>query len=242
MTVETPDHYGGKPIPDDAIEIALAAEKKNRNEGEAPSLDGFIYIPSIKLYFENKKTCLGKDRFGALEELHERNLRIPTIPQFIEFLKHLRANPTTENTRVYDEIIKKRNPWRAVLLDGNFYDKSSSNWGDKELWFIYNHIIDNENLVAPTNGKLEGHLMQDRNPGAGSPGIDLEYWLNNPTKQGLPPVNVLPGDLWYRYPRKGCGPKFVADSGGAGLDCGGDSLSHSNLGVFACAEKPGEKQ
>jgi len=50
MTVEMPDHFGGKPIPEDAIEIALAAEKKKKDgneggetQGEAPSLDGFVY-------------------------------------------------------------------------------------------------------------------------------------------------------------------------------------------------------
>ena len=65
MTVEAPDHYGGKPIPDDAIEIALAAEKKNENEG-------FIYVPSIKLYFAKEKSHLGKEWYDTHRELHKQ--------------------------------------------------------------------------------------------------------------------------------------------------------------------------
>jgi len=125
MTVETPDHYGGKPIPEDAIEIALAAEKKKEdsgmeNQGESPSLDDFIYVPSIKLYFAKEKSHLGIDWYDTHRELLKQNLRMPTIPQFIEFLKYLRADPTSENTRVYHEITETRDTWRSEWLDARF--------------------------------------------------------------------------------------------------------------------------
>jgi len=97
MTVEAPDHYGGKPIPEDAIEIALAAEKKKKdgNQEKAPPLEGFIYVPSTKLYFAKERTLLNHNWYDTHKKLHEQNLRMPTIPQFVEFLKYLRAK--TEN-------------------------------------------------------------------------------------------------------------------------------------------------
>jgi len=226
MTVETPDHFGGKPIPEDAIEIALAAEKKKKegNEGKAPSLGSFIYVPSVNLYVAKERSHLGKEWHNAHKELHKQNLRMPTIPQFIEFLKCLRADPTAENTRVYKEITEARDPSRAEWLDAKFYLK------DDELWVAYNHIIDSDgNVVPQDHKKLEGHLMQD------TPGISLEHWLNSPPKQGLPPADARQGDLSYRHPRDGDVALFIANSAGGILNCNvNPGYSGSNLGVFAC--------
>jgi len=254
MPVETPDHYGGKPIPKDAIEIALAAEKKKEDserenkeketqgkaQGEAHSLDDFIYIPSIKLHFAKERSHLGKDWYDAHRELQSKGLKMPTIPQFIEVLKYLRANPTSENTRAYNEIIEVRDPWREEWFDAKFYTQGG------ELWVAYNHIVDPKgNVVAQENEKLEGHLMQDKTPGSSFLFfcISLEYWLNNPTKQGLPQENSEQGDLRYWHLKKDKVAKFYAGSGATGLNCSGDpSYSNPKLGVFACAEKLGGKQ
>jgi len=223
MTVETPDHFGGKPIPEDAIEIALAAEKKDGNEWEAPSLDDFIYVPSVNLYVAKERALLNHNWYETHKKLDEQNLRMPTIPQFIEFLKHLRANPTTENTSIYDEITEKRVPWRAEWLDAKFYNAA--------LWVAYNHIVDSDGkLVAQDHEKLEGHLIQDKK----IPEISLEYWLNNPTKQGLPPIVAKHGDLWYRLPIAGAVAKFYIGYGAAGLACNSTpDSSGSGLGVRA---------
>jgi len=241
MKTEIPDHFGGKPIPDDAIEIALAAEKKGNlggenTEVEAHPLEGFIYVRSVDLYFAKEISHLGKNWHDTHRELHEQNLRMPTIPQFVEFLKHLRADPTTENTRVYNEITEKRDPWREEHLDAKFYLK------DDELWVAYNRILDSkDNLVAQENEKLEGHLMQDK-----TPGISLEYWLNNPTKQGLPPADAKQGNLRYWCPSDGDVTSFNVDVDGAALDCNMNPFySTSELGVRAVktrTQNAGEKQ
>jgi len=244
MTIETPDHYGGKPIPDDAIEIALAAEKKKKdsereNQGEAPSLVDFIYVPSVKLHFAKEISHLGKDWHDAHRELHKQNLRMPTVPQFVEFLKYLRANRTAENIRVYEEITEKRDPWRAEHLDAKFYAK------DDELWVLYKHIVDSNGDLLAQGEKLEGHLMQDKKSGISSE-ISLEHWLNNPTKQGLPPEDCKPGSLGYWQPRDGTVAKFIAYKLMAGLACSRQpDDSHSNLGVRAVrtrTQNAGEKQ
>jgi len=224
MTVETPDHYGGKPIPDDAIEIALAAEKKNRNEGEASPLADFIYVPSIKLHFAKERSHLGKNWYDAHKELHKQNLIMPTIPEFVEFLKYLRTNPTAENTRVYNEITEARDPSRAEHLDANFYTIT------EELWVGYNHIVDsNGDIVTMDHRKLEGHFMQNK-----TPGISLEHWLNNPTKQGLPQENSEQGGLWYWHPIKHKVALFIANFESAYLNCSADpSYSRTDQGVRA---------
>jgi len=239
MKVEPPDHFRGEPIPEDAIEIALAAEKKKKDgereneeketqgkaQGEAPPLEGFIYVPSVNLYVAKEISHLGKNWNGAHRELDKQNLRMPTIPQFVEFLKYLRANPTAENRRVYNEITEVRSPYRSEWFDAKFYAN-----GDK-LWIAYNHIVDsNDNLVEQDYEKLEGPLMQDKRPG-----ISLEHWLNNPTKQGLPPENMQKRDLWYWHPRMYNVARFIANSVRAGLDCYVDPISDSTpwLGVRA---------
>jgi len=238
-----PDHFGGKPIPDDAIEIALAAEKKKKDgneggetQGEAPSLDGFIYVPSISLYFTKERTLLDHKWDDTHRELHKQNLKMPTIPQFVEFLKYLRADPTAENTRVYNEITETRDLWRSEWLDARFYAK-----GD-ELWVAYNHIVDvNLDLVAQDHEKLEGHLMQDKKPG-----ISLEYWLDNSTKQGLPPADAKQGNLRYGCPRENSIVRFHHRPVTACLDCNMDpSESGSYIGVRAVrtrTQKLGGKQ
>jgi len=242
MTVETPDQYGGKPIPEDAIEIALAAEKKKKDgnlggentEVEAPSLESFIYVPSVNLYFAKERSHLGKDWDDTHKELQSKGLRMPTIPQFIELLKYLRDNPNDENATLYDEITVLRIPWRANSLDAKFYAK------DDEVWVDYNHIVDSHgNVVAQNHERLEGHLMQDR-----TPGINLEQWLNNATSQGLPPENMQKGDLRYWHPKENGIARFIAGFSGAGLDCRGDpsGSGFSWLGVFACAKNLRGKQ
>jgi len=251
MTVEMPDHFGGKPIPEDAIEIALAAEKKKKEgergneeketqgkaQGEAHSLDDFIYVPFVDLYFAKERTLFNYTWYDTHRELQAKGLKMPTIPEFVEFLKYLRANPTAENRSIYGEITEVRDPRRAEWFDANFYAK------DDELWVAYNHIVNPKgHVVAQENEKLEGHLMQNK-----TTGISLEHWLNNPTKQGLPQENSEQGDLGYTHPRAGAArfvvAMFLVGPSRGILNCSRDPyLSSSNLGVFACAEKLGGKQ
>ena len=74
---------------------------------------------------------------------------------------------------------------------------------------------------------LEDCLMRDK-----TPGIDLDYWLNNATSQGLPTQNIPDGDLWYWYPAIGTVAGFSVDSGGAVLYCVRfPQYSDSSLGV-----------
>jgi len=238
MTVEIPDHFGGKPIPEDAIEIALAkAEKKKKdgNEGEAPPLDGFIYVPSVNLYVAKEKSHLGKNWENAHRELDKQNLRMPTIPQFIEFLKYLKAVPTPENTKIYNKITKKRAPLRAEHLDAKFIEE------DGALKIQY-HIFDDNGRLVPHKEDLECSVMENRF-------VSLDF--NN---QGFPKSlsahqNYVQGEnIFFGHPRDGAVARFVAGSISAGLYCYCNSTgsdSGSKIGVRAVrtrAQNEGGKQ
>jgi len=241
MTVEAPDHFMGKPIPEDAIEIALAAEKKKKdgnlggeNTGvETPSLEGFIYVPSINLYVAKERTLLKHNWYDTHKKLHKQNLRMPTIPEFIEFLKYLRADLTGEHKQIYEEITEVGEPWRTEWLDADFKVIN------RVLHINYSHWTDSNGQLKPRNSEpLKDCLMSDKL-------ISLDYWLDHATSQGLPPLNCISGDLHYYETMNDneSVARFGSDSPGTIFDCSRDpSGSGFTLGVFACAEKPGEKQ
>ena len=185
--------------------------------------DNYIFIPSINLYVSKQRTYLDKDWNETHSLLHEENLRIPTIPEFIEFLKYTREN----EEELFKDITEVRNPLRRNWLDAKFSEK------DGKMFIQYNHYIDNEgNLQARNTEILDNYLTEDR-----APGIDLSDWLDNHNQFGLPTQNSKQGDLRYWSPRNGGVARFIAGSGYAYLNCYRiPSYGYSSLGVFACAE------
>jgi len=123
-----------------------------------------------------------------------------TIPEFVNFLNYLRKNPSHENTQIYKDITQLTNPWRVEWLDAYFKKR-------KGLYVLTGN--------KATTEKLETALMEDR-----TPGISLDWWLKNPTLQGLPrSEDVVKGNLNYCYPRNGTVAGFVAYSNGIDLEC-----------------------
>ncbi|MBS3152829.1 hypothetical protein J4230_05465, partial [Candidatus Woesearchaeota archaeon] len=53
-------------------------------------------------------------------------------------------------------------------------------------------------------------------------GIDLDYWLSNSTSWGIPKTNIPNGSLYYWHPRDTAVVRFGVNSGGVGLNCGGN--------------------
>ena len=51
--------------------------------------ENFIYVPSIDLYVAKERSHLGLNWHDAHKKLHEEGLLMPTIPQFLEFIKYL---------------------------------------------------------------------------------------------------------------------------------------------------------
>ena len=189
-------------------------------------LEGFIYVPSTGLYVAKERTFHGKDWFDSHKLLQQNGERMQTILEFAEFLRHLRENPSDENTKIYNDITEARSPWRAEWLDADFKVKNG------ELYINSDHVYGNGNLI-PKNSEIldEDTLMKDK-----TPGISLDSWLDSPTSQGLPRDIVKEGKMHYWCPKNDNNSVagFDAGSVGADLSCnGGPSNWYSDLGVRA---------
>ena len=172
-------------------------ENENNVNEQKRSKDtsSFIYLPKSRIYVSKERKNLWTSWFSSHEYLQEDNEFTPTIPQFIEFLNHLRSHPTNqEYQNIYNEITQFRNPWRSEWLDAEF-KIIGSNIGV----INYNHLFENRKLI-PKNTEIisKNTLMEDR-----TSGISLDTYLSkNHTKQGLPTKKVESGDLNYCYPGK----------------------------------------
>ncbi|MFH1365342.1 MAG: hypothetical protein ABIH28_02045 [archaeon] len=189
----------------------------------SPSKEGFVYVPSINLWVAKERKFCGENWFNSHKKLQAGGERMPTIPEFIEFLKYSKGN----FPEIYKEITEVRAPRRAEWLDADFKVK------DKRLYVNSNHVLDEKGNLVPKNSELldERTLMKDR-----TPGISLESWLANPTKQGLPPKETKSGDLFYWCPRSedNSVARFFVYSDWVGFSCYGfPSDRGADLGVRA---------
>lgn len=180
----------------------------------------FDYVPELGFYVAKERKLLRKNWFDSQNELHSKNEKMLTLPEFKEYLKFVREN----NKEIYDEITKVKSPWRAEWLDADFKTQG------KNLIVNYNTFEDGK-IVQKSAVLDKDTLMKDK-----TPGISLENWLEDSTPQGLPSENIKLGDLFYWYPRSDNNSVawFVAYDDGAFLDCGrGPSDGGGNLGVRA---------
>jgi len=191
------------------------------------NLDGYIHVPSLNLYFTKERILEGKNWYDCHKDLQSNNQRMPTIPEFIEFLKYSKLNFPD----VYKDITEVRDPWRGEWLDADFKLKG------KDLYINYNHILDSKGNLIPKNSEIidKNTLMKDK-----TPGISLDdYILKNHTSQGLPNKNVKSGDFYYWFPKSDNNSVawFVAYSGRADLNWGrSPSVTYASLGVFGIAQ------
>ena len=208
----------------------LDEEKEQRAVESVPDKKRFIYVPSIGLYVAKQRTHTGLKWDDCHKQLHLENLHMPTIPQFIGFINYLKGDyqkigikEKQEAEQILDDILTVRSPWRVEYLDAFFKQRG------KDLYIHYNHRTVNGELKPQNSEKLESCLMDDK-----LPGIDLDYWLNNHTKQGLPLSNTQNGNFYYGYPLNGCVARFGAIMVGADLECNVNlGESYASLGVFA---------
>ena len=228
MTIEIPEYIFGEKV-EGAIERALAKAKQKEQTPPTPPIetkdkDNFIYVPSVNLYFAKELSHLGKNWHEAHNLLQQEECKMPTIPEFIAFLKHLRTAPANqEYQRIYNNITEVRDPWRSEWLDADFKVIN------KILHINYNHVLKNGALTPQNSEKLEDCLMENK-----TPGISLDEWLSNPTLHGLPKKDISDGDLYYYTPRKDNNSvtRLDAGSGRVDLDCDRDATYLSaSLGV-----------
>ena len=228
MKYKIPDNFMGIPI-EGAMERALSQKGNTQVQSNIQqthnNIDKFIYVPDINLYVAKETAYHNLNWKQTHEELHKNNQRMLILPEFLVFLKYLITNQNNQELeKIYNEIVEVRNPWRAEWLDTDFKFKNN------QLYINSNHIIDaNGNLMPRSSEILEPCLMQDK-----LPGIDLEYWINNHTKQGLPLENTPAGSLYYWLPRSenNSVAGFDAYSDWADLVCSRNPTnSNASLGV-----------
>ena len=194
-----------------------------------------LLVSMEKIHFDN-------NWYQAHEELNKENAFMLTIRQYIDFINLLKSgdafnekgNKVHKNKldSILDEILTVRDPWRAEWLDAKF-NKISKGLLKGSEWIINYHTINNGSLIPLKLELLEDCLMTDK-----LPGINLDYWLKNATKQGLPPSNTPTGDLWYWHPIDEAVAGFCAGSIGVSLSCYGNPLSSdASLGVRPARKK-----
>ena len=172
--------------------------------------------------------------YKAHEALNKEDSFMLTIRQYTDFLdllKNGKVNNGKDNLvdkvvidKILDEILTVKNPWISEWLDAKFSKKGGLI--KKEQWHITYHNIDSGKLNEVTE-ELEDCLIEDK-----TPGINLDSWLSNSNKQGLPDKKTSVGDLYYWSPRDNAVAGFIAESDGAYLDCYRDpGNSDTELGV-----------
>ena len=216
----------------DNLDIDYTIPKQGTNKEIISSefnKDNFIYVPSLELYVAKERKLYSKNWFEAHKELQENRERMLIIPEFVEFLKYLKNSNNEEYLNIFDDITQVKSPWRGEWLDADFKVKNN------KLHINSNHVLDSNGKIINYNSEPldKNTLMKDK-----TPGISLEDWINNPTRQGLPNKKTKSGDLCYWYPRSDNNSVagFDAGDGGANLICswsGGPSLGDSDLGVRA---------
>lgn len=193
-------------------------------------LEGFIFVPSIKLHVAEEETLLRKNWYETHEELAKEDSRILTIPEFRIFLNYVEK----KNPQLYEKITqaRKENPWRLEWLDAYFEKRKDGLYvltGNQE-----NFKKTEEDLYVLTGNnanaqKLENALMEDRESG-----ISFKSWLKNSTSQGLPRSNIIEGDgdLNYLPPKNGKVAGFEVSSDGFILDCELDPSVIDTIPIF----------
>ena len=223
----------------------LRKPKKPRTRNPATTtiqgvnLTDYVFMPEHNLYIAKNRSHQNNNWYDSHKAAHQEGARMLTIREFVDFLNLLRSGnvPDGQNNRlqereiegIYKNIVEVRNPYRAEWLDADFKVK------DGVLHTNYNHRTIDDELKPQNSELLEDCLMETK-----TPGIDLEYWLRNSTRQGLPPRNNPDGSLYYWEPLddNNSVAGFLAYSVRAYLGCDwGPSDSDAELGVRFAREK-----
>jgi len=222
--------FGGKVVQvEGALERVVNVASKNPEEPKnanpfAPLKQGMVYVPSLCLYVSENRILQKNDWDKQTEALHSQNRRMSTIPEFINFVNYLRSpegqKAVPNYQAILDEIYKLEGKWRSENLDAFFIKKEDG-------MYVAYHKFDNKNKIVRTEEKLESYLLENK-----TPGISLDEWLLNHTKQGLPKPDISQGALYSWAPVDESVARFGADSGRAYLYCSRDSTDAcSSLGV-----------
>ncbi len=189
----------------------------------------YIHLPSHNIYVAKERTLQGKDWYKTQTAVHKQDARMLNLREFADFLLLLKSGNAEDGlgnklldleiTRIYNEIVEVRNPYRAEWLDAKFKDKNGV------FHINYNHRFKGKKLVPLKSEPLETCVMKN-----------CEVELSSFNKQGMPTKEGTDFNCWF--PRENRVARFNADADGAGLGCDRAPLySGAGLGVRLAREK-----
>ena len=227
-------------------------KKPNIQECEFDKSKFVLIEPNLNSHFNQpfyvamERSRIGQNFYEALDDLHNAGSFMLTPKLFVEYAYALyKGNNKTK--RVYDGngtrlskdkilelwsdlfVPKKDRSDKAEFLDTEFLFTLSGNINVLYRRFSSTNeqVVINEELNSDT--LLEGKLF-----GSGD-GLDIRFWLENCTSQGLPSKRLpkLPPILGYIPPRKGGVrvPIIYTQADELYLDCNSDPHNKSTVGV-----------
>jgi len=181
---------------------------KKTKSNQAINSQDYILLEGTDNYpdtlISTTSTLQNNSWYETHERLHEQGFYMPTIKQFVDFLKLLKSGnafneqgsrvPLTQLEQIFNEITELRTTGPLEVLDAKFE-------GINGVFYMnYNHKIINGQL-QPQNAKILQSYVIHPNTTLGKilimPVAKLEYWLNNSTPEGLTPSNITDGDRLY---------------------------------------------
>ena len=197
--------------------IKPEADKKetqiSENSGDFKR-EGYIYVPSTKLYVAKERTLQGKNWEETHREIIPKGFVMQTPYEFMTFLTYLKDSKNIpdlkerERKEILDDILKTGD-WRGEWLNAKFVKQKES----KDLDVSYVTGMDKKGSLITKQEPLEACLNKDA------------YSTFNLNKQGL--LTQPSGDnsykqgknIYFWYPRENTVARFLANSDRAGLLC-----------------------
>ena len=200
--MKIPEKIFGVPVKG-AIERALKEAEAKQN---SPNITTNLTLDNYQIL---KNPILNLDWYKTHEELKKQNLKMLTPMEFNNLLNLAYQ----KDKLLYNEITELKSPYIYEWLDAYFEQRP-------------------DGLYILTNNKSNSELLEPCLMEKQTPGISLEDWMKNPTKQGLPKPDIKNGNLYYWNPIDGRVAGFYADSDWTSLNCNGyPSNSYGSLGV-----------
>lgn len=153
-----------------------------------PSQD-YLKVPSIGLAVSREKVLLrfSQDLEKIKHNLHSNGKKLLNLYEFAEFLKKAKQS----DFNLYNKITQISFPGGSELFDTRFKLRNGKMW-------VYYHKFTKDGIIIPDFEILDSDTLMESK----YPGISLEDWVENHTKQGLPKKSIREGNMHYWKPKK----------------------------------------
>ena len=128
---------------------------------------------------------------------------------FIEINKFIKliSEGSKKNIRVFDASGDKLKPDYLALIKDDILKPTHMNWRGEWIDAHFNmkenslthYIFENGKIVQKNEQLDENSLIENK-----IPGINIDNWIEDPTRNGLPKKNIEDGDSYYWAPKNLC--------------------------------------